>query len=76
MDQFIKAIGLQKYSPYLQDYGDPIGMRVAIAHPEKSNLYYHTEMLYLMKKVYRRYGKSDGNIGKTERLMSRQLLKI
>ncbi|MFA6084690.1 alpha/beta fold hydrolase [Mucilaginibacter sp.] len=35
VDQFTMAIGLQKYSLFLQDYGGPIGMRLAIAHPER-----------------------------------------
>lgn len=33
--QFIDAIGLDRYSLYLMDYGAPIGFRLATAHPER-----------------------------------------
>jgi len=32
---FTKALGLQHYVLYVQDYGGPIGMRLAVAHPER-----------------------------------------
>lgn len=32
---FVTAVGLSKYSLYLQDYGGPVGFRLAIAHPER-----------------------------------------
>ena len=35
MGDFIEAIGLKKFSLYMQDYGGPIGFRIATAHPEK-----------------------------------------
>jgi pimeloyl-ACP methyl ester carboxylesterase len=35
VDGFTKALGLNKYSLYMQDYGGPIGLRLAIAHPER-----------------------------------------
>lgn len=35
MDHFVTAVGLQKYTLYLQDYGGPVGFRLAIAHPER-----------------------------------------
>lgn len=35
VDEFVSAIGLQKYSLYLMDYGAPIGYRLAVKHPEK-----------------------------------------
>jgi len=35
MDHFTAAVGLSKYSLYLQDYGGPVGFRLAIAHPER-----------------------------------------
>lgn len=35
MANFTKALGLQHYHLYLQDYGGPIGLRLAMAHPEK-----------------------------------------
>jgi pimeloyl-ACP methyl ester carboxylesterase len=35
IDHFVSAIGLIRYSLYLQDYGGPVGFRLAIAHPER-----------------------------------------
>ncbi len=35
IDKFIDALGLDKYSIYLMDYGAPIGFRVATHRPEK-----------------------------------------
>lgn len=35
MDKFTGQIGLGKYALYVQDYGAPIGYRLAAAHPEK-----------------------------------------
>jgi len=34
MDQFIDALGLRKVSLYVQDYGGPVGMRIATKRPE------------------------------------------
>ena len=35
VDEFTQAIGLRDYVLYQQDYGGPIGMRLAVAHPER-----------------------------------------
>jgi pimeloyl-ACP methyl ester carboxylesterase len=35
MQAFIDTIGLQKFSMYIFDYGAPIGLRLALANPEK-----------------------------------------
>lgn len=35
VDKFTTQIGLSKYAIYVQDYGAPIGYRLASAHPEK-----------------------------------------
>lgn len=35
MDRFLQQRGLKKYSLYIQDYGAPIGFRIATAHPER-----------------------------------------
>ncbi|HXZ96141.1 MAG TPA: alpha/beta hydrolase [Burkholderiales bacterium] len=34
-DHFAQALGLGHYVLYLQDYGGPIGFRLALAHPER-----------------------------------------
>ncbi|WP_126245080.1 alpha/beta fold hydrolase [Chitinophaga rhizosphaerae] len=35
IDAFLGAVGLEKYSLYVMDYGAPVGFRVAARHPEK-----------------------------------------
>lgn len=35
IDQFTVAKGLKKYSLYMQDYGAPVGYRLAVKHPER-----------------------------------------
>ncbi len=34
-DHFTQALGLAHYTLYMQDYGGPIGFRLALAHPER-----------------------------------------
>lgn len=35
MENFTQAIGLSHYTLYMQDYGGPVGFRMALAHPER-----------------------------------------
>ncbi len=35
MDTFTETVGLTKFAVYVQDYGAPIGYRIASAHPER-----------------------------------------
>jgi pimeloyl-ACP methyl ester carboxylesterase len=35
MDDFTQALGLSHYTLYMQDYGGPVGFRLALAHPER-----------------------------------------
>ncbi|HEX6771950.1 MAG TPA: alpha/beta hydrolase [Acidobacteriaceae bacterium] len=37
MTHFAESLGLTRYTPYMQDYGGPIGFRMALAHPERVN---------------------------------------
>jgi pimeloyl-ACP methyl ester carboxylesterase len=34
-DHFTQALGLQRYTLYMQDYGGPVGFRLALTHPER-----------------------------------------
>ena len=34
-EKFAEALDLRRYTLYLHDYGGPVGMRMAVAHPEK-----------------------------------------
>ena len=35
MNHFTEALNLPKYSLYMQDYGGPVGFRMALAHPDR-----------------------------------------
>jgi pimeloyl-ACP methyl ester carboxylesterase len=35
MTDFTQTLGLSKYTLYMQDYGGPVGFRMALAHPER-----------------------------------------
>jgi pimeloyl-ACP methyl ester carboxylesterase len=35
MNQFTEALGLSRYTLYMQDYGGPVGFRMALADPER-----------------------------------------
>ena len=35
MNGFTEALGLSRYALYMQDYGGPVGFRMALAHPER-----------------------------------------
>jgi pimeloyl-ACP methyl ester carboxylesterase len=34
-DDFTQALGLTRYTLYMQDYGGPVGFRMVLAHPER-----------------------------------------
>lgn len=35
INQFVETIGLDRYAIYVFDYGAPVGLRLALAHPER-----------------------------------------
>lgn len=35
MKHFAESLGLSRYTLYMQDYGGPVGFRMALAHPER-----------------------------------------
>jgi pimeloyl-ACP methyl ester carboxylesterase len=35
MDHFTEAIDLKRYTLYMQDYGGPVGFRIALRHPDR-----------------------------------------
>ena len=34
MEQFVQAVGLSRFTIYMQDFGGPVGFRLAVAHPD------------------------------------------
>lgn len=37
MDHFTEALKLSQYTLYMQDYGGPVGFRMALAHPDRAS---------------------------------------
>lgn len=35
VDRFTQTVGAQRYTIYMQDYGGPVGLRLAVKHPER-----------------------------------------
>jgi pimeloyl-ACP methyl ester carboxylesterase len=35
MNHFVEVLGLSRYTLYMQDYGGPVGFRMALAHPDR-----------------------------------------
>lgn len=61
MGHFTEALGLSDYTLYMQDYGGPVGFRMALAHPERvralivQNAVAHNEGLGPMWKIRRAF---------------------
>src|SRR2546429_6428895 len=61
MNRFTEALGLSQYTLYMQDYGGPVGFRMALAHPERidalivQNAVAHNEGLGAIWKTRRAY---------------------
>jgi len=36
MNRFTETLGLTRYTLYMQDYGGPVGFRIAMSHPERT----------------------------------------
>ncbi len=63
MNHFTEAMGIAQYTLYMQDYGGPVGFRMALAHPERvrglivQNAVAHDEGLGANWKVRREFWK-------------------
>jgi pimeloyl-ACP methyl ester carboxylesterase len=61
VDHLTEALGLSRYTLFMQDYGGPVGFRVALAHPERieglivQNAVAHNEGLGANWKVRRAF---------------------
>lgn len=83
IDEFTKAIGIARYALYLQDYGGPIGLRLAAAHPERvaclviQNAVAHTEGLSdawtIRKEFWKNRPAHEGKIRAT--LLSQEVAR-
>jgi pimeloyl-ACP methyl ester carboxylesterase len=64
IEKFTEALGLPTYTIYMQDYGGPVGFRLALAHPERvdaliiQNAVAHNEGLGPLWDVRREYWRN------------------
>ena len=71
---FTEALGLSHYTLYMQDYGGPVGFRMALAHPERVQALIVQEQS-LTTKASGRTGQRGGHSGRTGRLMKKRCAK-
>ena len=75
MERFTEIIGAQRYALYIQDYGAPIGLRMALAHPERVTRADRAERQRLRRRAERRAGIRCAPIGKHRRRSNREGLR-
>jgi pimeloyl-ACP methyl ester carboxylesterase len=61
MNHFTEALGLSRYTLYMQDYGGPVGFRMALAHPDRIEAALRTNLLSLQTTRIRHVG-NDPNV--------------
>jgi pimeloyl-ACP methyl ester carboxylesterase len=80
MDRFSQAIGLHRYALYAQDFGGPVGFRLATAHPDRitalivqnANAYEEGFTPVLRDVVLKAYtDRSDAAVTKLKQLFER-----
>src|SRR5258705_2856299 len=65
MNHFTEALGLSRYTLYMQDYGGPVGVSMALAHPDRiealivQNAVAHNEGLGALWKTSRAFWCAD-----------------
>lgn len=62
MDRFTEALRLSHYTLYMQDYGGPVGFRLALTHPEASRRSSFRTQSRTMK-AWARFGDRGGRFG-------------
>jgi pimeloyl-ACP methyl ester carboxylesterase len=79
IDHFTEALGLSRYTLYMQDYGGPVGFRIALAHPDRiealivQNAVAHNEGLGVNWKARRAFW---GDRGANEAALRANLLSL
>jgi pimeloyl-ACP methyl ester carboxylesterase len=66
MNDFVEAIGLQKYSMYVMDYGAPVGYRSALMQPEPRSRTRGAERQCLRGRAARVLGSDQKVLGGPE----------
>jgi pimeloyl-ACP methyl ester carboxylesterase len=63
MEHFTEALGLSRFSLYMQDYGGPVGFRMILAHPERVECRLRSRTT----KAWELTGRPGARFGPTER---------
>jgi pimeloyl-ACP methyl ester carboxylesterase len=64
MNHFTESLGLSRYTLYMQDYGGPVGFRMALAHPDRVDAIIVQDASHITKGSAR-IGRHAANFGKT-----------
>ena len=76
MNQFTEAIALPRYTLYMQDYGGPVGFRMALSHPERINALIVQNAVAHDEGLGGPFGRRDGLFGPIVRPMKRSCAQI
>jgi pimeloyl-ACP methyl ester carboxylesterase len=75
LSDFTQALGLSHYTLYMQDYGGPVGFRMALAHPDLVQALI-VRMRSPTTKAWRPTGQHEEHFGQTGRLMKKRYARI
>ena len=64
MNHFTEALGLSRYTLYMQDYGGPVGFRMALAHPGARRSSHRSRRGRAQRRPWARIGKRGASSGK------------
>jgi pimeloyl-ACP methyl ester carboxylesterase len=63
MESFVKQVGLHSFVIYMQDFGGPVGLRMAVSHPEWINGLIIQNANSYVEGLAREQQSHDGNAG-------------
>ena len=64
MNHFTEALGLKRYTLYMQDYGGPVGFRMALAHPDRVEALIVQDAVAHDDRPRRELGDAPGVLGR------------
>jgi pimeloyl-ACP methyl ester carboxylesterase len=67
MARFTEALAIPRYTLYMQDYGGPVGFRMALTHPERVQALIVQDAVAHNEGGLERIGKLDESFGQTRR---------
>jgi pimeloyl-ACP methyl ester carboxylesterase len=75
MSGFTHTLGLSHYALYMQDYGGPVGFRMALAHPERIDALIVQDAVAITMALART-GRHAGHSGSTDPPMKKRCVTI